>query len=476
MKTGFTSLNRQPLLEMLPEKELDDIHYASLEILEDVGVDIFSIEARKLLSDAGAYISGVNVKIPARLVEDAIVSSPPRVVMHDRLGNRAMALERNAAYFGTGSDLLYTLDLHSGKRRFSTIEDAGTAARLSDALKNIDFVMSYAMPPGDKEGAELLQLKQMLVNTAKPLVMTVFSDKRVLDKMIGVCRAIAGGAEALERKPFLCVYGQFISPLTHHEEGLDRLLICAGNMIPIIYIPTILAGASGPVTMAGAVALGNAEALAGLTVGQLKRRGSPFIYGGCVSAFDMSKMVLPYGSPEWQMANGILCQLARRYRLPVFATGGCTDSKVLDGQAAAEGAFSLLMSALTGGNLIHDVGYMQGGFMGSLAYLAFCDEMIGYVKRVLRNFTVTDETLALDRIRAVGPHGDFLTEEHTVRHYRDEAWYPGLFDRNSFEEWERNGARDSYAKAADKCVRLLAGHETAPLDPKIIEMLDGLNK
>ena len=469
------SLNRQPLLELLSQKEIDDIHYAGLEILEDTGVDIFCRETRALLRDAGAYVNGNNVKIPSFLVEDAIRSAPSKVAMHDRLGNRAMVLERNAAYFGTGSDLLYAVDSESGNRRFAEYDDVARAARLSDALPNIDFVMSYAMPQGDKEGAELIQLRRMLENTVKPLVMTVYSDKRILHGMIEMCRTVAGGKEALIQKPMLCVYGQFISPLTHHKEGLDRLLVCAENMMPVIYVPTILAGASGPATIAGAVALGNAETLAGLTIGQLKRKGSPFIYGGCVSSFDMLKMALPYGSPEWQIANGALCQLARRYGLPVFATGGCTDSKVFDSQAAAEGAFSLLMSALTGGNLIHDVGYMEGGLTGSLAYLAFCDEMIGYVKRVLRSFTVNDETLALKLIKNAGPHGDFLSEEHTLKHYKNETWYPGLFDRNGYEAWEAEGKITAEERAVLKARRLLDSHEPKPLDEKIIIELDKLS-
>jgi trimethylamine--corrinoid protein Co-methyltransferase len=226
--------------------------------------------------------------------------------------------------------------------------------------------------------------------------------------------------------------------------------------------------------MAGAIALGNAETLAGLTIGQLKRRHSPFIFGGCVSSFDMLKMVLPYGSPEWQMANGIMCQLARRYGLPVFATGGCTDSKAIDTQAAAEGAFSLLMSALTGGNLIHDVGYMEGGLAGSPAYLAFCDEMIGYVKRILRGIAVADETIALEQVHSVGPHGDFLAEEHTASHYRNETWYPSLFDRNYYETWKQTGARTAEERAAEKARALLSGHVTAPFDSYVAMKLDEL--
>jgi len=458
MINGFRCLNKQPLLELLNEKELDDIHSASLEILEDVGIDVFCDETRALLKNAGAHCVGEkNVRIPARLVEDAIISAPSKIAIYDGCGERAMVLERNAAYFGTGSDLIYTIDLYDGIRRFSTVEDVALSARLCDALPNIDFCMSYALPAtGERDGVEILQYKNMLENTIKPIIMTVFSGGDVLSELIDMAAKSAGGRSEHERKPRLCVYGQFVSPLTHHKEALDRLLICAENMVPIIYIPTIIAGASGPATMAGAVALGNAEALAGLTIGQLKRRGSPFIYGGCIAPMDMSKMVLPYGAPEWQLTNGVMCQLARRYRLPVFATGGCSDSKALDGQAAAEGAFSLLMSALTGGNIIHDVGYLQGGLAGSPAYLVFCDEMIGYVKRILRNITVNDETLALPQTRGVGPHGDFFAEEHTIKHYKNETWYPVLFDRNDVDSWNREGGKTAEQRAVEKAKTLLA--------------------
>ena len=472
MTKSFKSLNKQPLLELLDEKELDDIHYASLEILEDVGVDIFCEESRELLIGAGAYTNGKNVKIPSCMVEDAIRTSPSKIVMYDRYGQRAISLERNSAFFGTGSDLIYTIDLNDGGRRFSTIEDVAIFARLCDALPNIDFVMSAALPHGNEDGAELLQLREMLQNTSKPLVMTVFSDKKILKQLIEMGRIVAGGKEELERKPQICMYGQFVSPLTHHKEGLDRLLICAENMVPIIYVPTIMAGSSGPATLAGAIALANAESLVGLIIGQLKRKGSPYIYGGCVCSFDMSKMVLPYGAPEWQMANAVLCQLARRYRLPVFATAGCTDSKVFDSQAAAEGAFSLQMSALTGGNLIHDVGYMQGGLASSPAYLVFCNEMIGYTKRILRGITVNDNTLALEQIRNVGPHGDFMAEEHTVRHFRDETWYPGLFDRNVLTSWEQEGSATVEQRSADRAKELLASYTNKPLGSETINLLD----
>jgi trimethylamine---corrinoid protein Co-methyltransferase len=467
---NFKCTSSQPQLSFLSERELDDVHYASLEILENTGLNIHSEEARKLLLDAGAFINGINVKIPSHLVKYALGSAPNRVVMADRLGNRIMPLERNAIYFGTGSDLVNTIDLETGMRRPSRLSDVSDSARLCDALPNIDFIMSYCLPWDVPSGEiEVCQLLEILKNSTKPMIMTVFSGKETLLKVIRICSAVAGGLENLQRNPFLCIYGQFVSPFVHNVEGLERLLTCAEYKIPIIYIPTIMAGISGPVTMAGALATGNAEVLGGLAISQLKRKGAPFIYGGCISSFDMSKMILPYGAPEWHMASAIMSQLSLRYDLPVFSTAGCSDSKTIDGQAVAEGAFSLLMAGLSGANIIHDVGYLESGLTGSLVYLTICDEMIAYVRRVLKNFIVNTETIAVDMIHKVGPGGSFINEDHTLENYKADTWYPDLMDRNNYENWEKSGRLTMEQKALTKVRNLLASHSPIPLSDEILK-------
>lgn len=469
----FRCCSRQPVLNFLSEREMDDIHYASLEILERTGLDVHHEEARNLLYNAGAYVDGINVKIPSRLVKYALNSSPERIVMSNRTGSRAMPLERESTFFGTGSDLMYTIDIYSGERRRAKLKDVSDSARLCDALENIDFIMSYALPDDIPEGlTEIYQVTEMLKNSVKPIIMTAFNNKEVLRKIIEICALAVGGMEELQHNPILCIYGQFISPLEHTVEGLDRLLTCAEYKIPIIYVPTIMAGSSGPVTMAGALALGNAEVLGGLVISQLKKEGTPFIYGGCVSSFDMSKMILPYGAPEWHMASAMMSQLSRRYGLPVFSTAGCSDSKLPDGQAAAEGAFSLLMAGLSGANIIHDVGYLESGLTGSLAYLTMCDEMIAYVRRVLNNFTITGETLALDLIHKVGPGKNFFNEDHTLDNFRKETWYPELMDRRNYDNWSEQGKTTLYDRALRKAVNILESHTPVPIESDILKKIE----
>lgn len=460
---------RQPLLRFLSEAELDEIHYASLEILERTGLNVHHPEAWELLREAGAWVEDqVRVRLPSSLVKRALATAPERVVVSDRLGRRVMPLEGNKVFFGPGSDLRFTLDHRTGERRLSVLEDVAQAARVSDALSGIDFVMSFGLASDvPVERQEVAQFAAMLRHTTKPLILTQFTNRSALEAIYQIACSLRGGAEGFRRSPFFLLYGQFISPLQHDAGSLERLLFCADREIPLIYIPTILGGASGPVTMAGALALGNAEVLAGLTIHQLCRPGAPFVYGGCVCPFDMRCASIAYGAPEWHIASAILSQLSLRYRLPLFSTGGCSDAKRPDEQAAMEGAYSLLLAALSGANLVHDIGYLERGLCGSLEYLVMLDEMIGITRRILQPFRVDAEALALEWIDAIGPAGHFLEADHTRRHFREEVWYPALFDRQNFDGWRAAGSTTLRQRARERVEKILATHTPPPLPPEV---------
>lgn len=467
----MTAINKQPLLEYATPKDLDQIHLASLEVLEGSGVEVHLEEARRLLLGAGAQSGdGPLVFIPAGLVEKALASAGAgRVTLWSRTGKPAMELWPRQVYFGTGSDLEYTLDHRTGEARRSVLADVERAALLCDALENIDFVMSFALPSDvPPERQDLACFLAMVRNTTKPILATHFTRPDNLEAIWQAACDIAGGPEAFQSRPFFALYGQFVSPFRHNADSLERLLFCAQRRIPLIYVPTIMTGMSGPVTLAGSLAVANAEVLTGLTLHQLAAPGAPFIYGGCVSAFDMRNACFSYGGPEWRIADSVLAQFSRRYRLPVFSTGGCTDSKTLDQQAMVEMTFSLLMAALSGCNLIHDVGYMESGLCGSLTNLALADEIIGMTRRVLGPLRVDPETLATALIKQVGPGGTFADTDHTLRHHRQETWYPTLFDRRVRHAWSADGAATTAERAARRVDELLAGHHVQSL-PAAVE-------
>lgn len=457
MKNGMKEFAR-PSLSVLTPQQLNRIHNASLNILSETGVNIHSAQMRVLLAEAGAKVNDdLRVQIGSELVEKALSSAPSRIDIYDRNGDAAMVLEKTNCYFGTGSDLEYTLDHQSHQRRESTIKDVELSARICDKLPNIDFVMSFALPRDVESGnCEIEQFRAMLNSTTKPIIMTIYSGLKSFEQVHKLACESCGGEARFHQAPNYIVYGQFVSPLQHDAGAVDRLIFCADRRIPIIYVPTIMMGASGPVSLAGALALANAECLAGLVMHQLCAPGAPFIYGGCVSPLDMKTTVFGYGAPEWRLADAVLSELSLHYDLPVLGTAGATDAKTIDAQAGSEWAYSLLMCALAGTNLIHDVGYFESGLTGSLESLVICNEIIGMAKQVIRGFEIDDDALALDVVKQVGPAGNFMAQDHTLKRFRNDIWYPSLFNRDRFENWQADGLKDVLQRATERVAQLLS--------------------
>lgn len=274
----------------------------------------------------------------------------------------------------------------------------------------------------DQSVADRHQMRAMLMNSVKPILFVTTEYEGCLD-VIAMAEAVAGGEEELRRNPICACYINVTSPLRHNAEALRKLMFMAGKALPTTYTPVVLRGTNGPVTVAGAVALANAGELAGLVLAQLKRQGAPVILtGGMNDMLDMRTMGDIYASPE----NRVVCsEFAHTYGLPIFGLGGASDSKLPDQQAAAEAAFSLLLEAQAGAQMVHDVGYLDSGRLHSLEQIVICDELINYVKRFMQAVVVDEETLALDLIDEIGPHGDFTGSAHTRRHFKED-WYPRL--------------------------------------------------
>ncbi len=438
------------------------LHEASLEILERTGVRLFEPEAVELVRRAGADVSeGNRVRIPARLVERAFSTVPRRVVLHDRQGAPVMPLEGARTFFGPGSDCLNIIDHRSGERRRAVLEDVREAARLCDALPNIHFAMSTFLPSdvpaplGDR-----YQFEALLHNTSKPIVFVTYDMSGCAD-VVEMAEAVAGGADALRERPFTACYINVTTGLLHNADALQKLLFLAGKGLPALYIPVVSGGTSGPMTMAGGLALSNAGALAGLVISQLKREGAPFVlpgFGG--DALDMRTMVDPYCAPE---PRGMAEALGHFYDLPIFSLGGSSESKLVDAQAGIEAALSMLVGAMSGGHLFHDLGYLESGLTGSLAQLAICNEIAGWIASLLAPVEITPETLALDLIDQAGPDGQFLKLPHTRRHMR-ERWYPTIFDRDNYPGWLARGGKGLAERAGDQVSRLLESHRPRPLE------------
>lgn len=457
---------------LLTDAQLDEIHLAALEILRRTGVRVLEAEALALLQDAGCVVTdGSLVRLPPAVVEDALRAAPSRVVLCDRSGEPRVRLEAERVYFGTGSDLPNTLDLESGERRPSLLADVQRTARLADALPNLDFVMSMALPSDVPiQTSDRRSFVAMLENTSKPLVLTAW-DERGLADIIAMAQVVAGGADELRLKPFLLAYLEPTSPLRHSEVVLRKVLAMADHGLPFVYAPGPIEGASAPVTPAGSLVMATAEVLSGLTIAQLRRRGTPVVWGSGSGPLDMKTMVGTYAAPEFMLHCMAMAELAHyHYHLPVWGFSGCSDSKLPDLQAGVESALWILWTALSGANLVHDVGYVESGLTCSYEMIVVCDEIIGFVRRLLGGLAVTPETLALEVLHQVGPGGNFLDTPHTARHFR-EVWYPRLFDRRAHAAWSDAGRPTAVDNARQVARDIVAGHQPTPLPAGVLEAL-----
>ena len=451
IRSNFTAIEA-PVFKQVSDDQIEEIHFASLEILERTGVRVHLQEAVDLLKSAGAHVSDGNlVRIPAYLTEKALVTAPKRIMLCDRDGNRVMPLEGRKSYFGTGSDCLNILDHRTGERRPAKLDDVIDAMKVCEHLENIDFVMFTFMPwDVTNPVVDRYQMEVMLNYTRKPIV-AVSLDLAGLKECVEMAEIVAGGTEELRRNPFIANYVNLTSDLLHNQESLEQLLYFAEKGLPTTYTPNGNRGAMAPITAAGAVAHIGAGNIVGLILSQLKREGTPFIWGGWGLLMDMKTQVIPYAPPD---VLGFPVAHAKYLGLPYFGLSGCSDAKILDGQATIDAALTLMGDVLTGANLIHDVGYLESGLQGSLELLVICDEIIGWIKQFMRPLEVNRDTLALDVIDEVGPEGHFISSEHTLRNFRKD-WYPNLLDRQNYEDWSASGATTLQERAKAKVEEIL---------------------
>jgi trimethylamine--corrinoid protein Co-methyltransferase len=465
------TLHGTPSLQVLTEAQCQQVHTATLELLRQTGVEVHSPEIRSLMADAGCWIDGQRVRIPPDKIEWALRVAPKRVVLCDRGGQAAIELEGHKSFYGTGSDTPFVLDSETGERRRATLADVQNVARLVDGLEDIDFLMCMGIASDVTESiSDVHHFRAMVENTTKPIVYTAWSRQNLVD-ILDMAELIAGGAEPLRRSPFCALYSEPISPLTHAEESCEKLLEIAARGLPVVYTPGMQIGGTAPVTIAGALVQANAEQLSGLLICQLIRQGAPVVCGGGILYMDMARGLISYAAPEFMLAMSALSDLCHSYRLPIFSFAGCSDAKRFDQQAAAEGALWMLVSALSGGNLIHDLGYLEGGLTASYELIVAMDEVAGLVKRYMRGVELDDESMALDVIQQVGPGGHYIGAEHTYHHFR-ENWIPRLFDRLSFSDWRTSGEPTLGDRAREHVRRLLDEHQPAPLPEGISRALE----
>ena len=455
---------------LFTEDEVAKIAEGVFWTLANVGIEVNSEPARDVLRDAGANVEADNkvVKLPQTMVEDAIDRAPSQVILHGRISEHDLYLEAARVYFGTGGTVLYILDLETGEKRPTTVDDIANVGRLVDSLDNVHFYLVPLYPNElPQEDVDVNRFYAAFKNTTKHVMGGVYTTDG-LKQVIEMATMIAGTEDKLRQEPFVSFITLAIPPLRLDRLYTELMMEVARRGLPVAIPSEVLAGASGPMTLAGSIVVQLAESLAGITLAQLVNPGTPTILGSTASVMDMKSSAYLSGAIEMGLIQAGVAQMAQYYQLPLYSTAGMSDAKLPDAQAGYEKAMSSLMVGLAGANFIHDAaGPLE--FCMSAAYEQYVidDEIIGMAMRAVRGIEVTDETLALETIREIGPGGHFLTTPNTLQHMRTEVFHPQVADRRLRDRWEQDGSRDTRERAREIARDHLLHHEPNALDPDL---------
>ncbi len=444
------------------------LHEASLSLLARVGVEMKDADARDRCAAAGAVIEGSRVRMRADMVESALETAPRSWTLHPRGGTSAvLELRDGAGHAGSGPDCLYVRDVVTGQRRRTRLADVEEAARLVEALPNIDFVMSMALPddvPSDV--IDLAQFAAMLRGTRKPIVVSSPFGGQRLHSM----RAMEAATGATGS--FACL-AMTSPPLMLDSVCCTKTAASAELDVPLVLAPSVSAGTQGPASLSACVAVANAEVLAGLVLHQLHKPGAPFVMGVGVGVMNMQHAVEVYNSPGVFLGNQAQLDVIRWYGLPSWHYAGHSDSKSLDEQWALELGISALLGALSRATLLHDLGYLESGMQGALEGLVLGDELIGYARALLEELPVDDETLALAEVEAIGPGGTHLGTKMTRARFRD-FWRPSLFDQSAHERWAAQGSATLLERVRARLAEIQAAGPSFSLDAAALCRIDEL--
>ncbi|MFC1912083.1 trimethylamine methyltransferase family protein [Chloroflexota bacterium] len=476
MRPSYSQFNG-PQFRVLSDKQIEELHLATLQILERTGVTFECQEALQLLGDAGADISNPDrVKIPSYLVEKALETVPKTITIYTRDGEPAFVLNgMTGSHFGAGHDPRFIHDVHTGKIRKCYVEDIVEYSRVIDALPNIEWSLSAAvnltLPTTTDDISDRIGILQFILNSSKPVAGSN-NNVSTLRETIELCAIVAGGEEQLRKKPFFINTCEPVTPLIQGEDSMQRSLLCAEKGVPSVVYGMQMAGATTPATFPGCIAIANAEVLSQLVVLQLKNPGAPFIYGGMPSIMDMKTTIYSYGAPEKILMVAALTELCHHYKLPMYGTAGCTDAQKMNIQAAVEGTSTIFASALSGADLVHNVGTLYHGGWRSLEFTVLADEIIDMVRVIMNGIEINEDTLPLDLIEKKGPKANYLSEAHTRKYFR-RFWVPTVFDRSASKKEDE---KDCEELLKAKTLEILKTHQPRPLPDDVVKELRKMEK
>jgi trimethylamine--corrinoid protein Co-methyltransferase len=460
-----------PLYELLTAEGLELIHEESMTILEEIGIEFRYEPAIKLWRAAGADVRGDRVHFPRGLVLEKIKTAPAQYTQHARNPERNVVIGGRNTVFAPTYGSPFVRDFEN-KRRYGTLEDLQNFIKLAYMTPVLHHSGGVICEPVDvpvpKRHLDIVY--SHIKYSDKPFMGMVTTPPRAEDTVR--MAEILFGKDVVGPRTVLISVVNCNSPLVWDAAMLGALTVYARHNQAVLVTPFIMAGAMAPAATAGSVAQLNAEVTAGIAYAQLVRPGAPMVYGNFVTTVSMLSGAPMMGTPEPAMMIYVTAQLARRYGLPVRTGGMLTGSKVADAQAAYESMATMLPTLMAGANFVlHCAGWLEAGLSAGYGKFVLDADQIAMLQVFSKGLDLSEEGLAMEAVREVGPGGHYLGCAHTRRHFKTAFYLSKVADNNSFEQWEAEGAHDANTRAVEIAKRMLDRYEPPPLDPGIDEAL-----
>ncbi len=460
-----------PKLNILSDDQIELINKTSLKILNEIGVRVPNERVWENLDSLGAKVDKKNniIKFSEYVVNKGIELANKKHIIYGRDKEKIGLFGYDEFNFNGSSGQFSIIDQKNKNRRNPTVSDLRNSIKVGDALSQINVVGAMVVPSDiHPELQSTVTFLELLNGTTKPFTGWIFdgkSAKAILEMM----RIVRGSSEELSKYPFYEAFIEPVSPLTFRSEGIDIMIEFANADIPISFGPMVQTGSTGPIDLAGTIALENAEILAGIVIAQAIKPGLPVTYGGIPHVMDMRTSMISFGSPEQGLMAAAITQLAKSYGFPVYNNTGMSDAKLPDAQSGVERGSTLLLGMMAGGDIFGHFGISGADNGANLTQLIIDNEMISYMKRVFNSFDVTEETLSFNIIKRVGIGNNFLTDESTLNKFKDDIWYPEIFDRFIWETWEKSGKKTIDEVALEIEDSILREHQQEFLENEKLE-------
>jgi trimethylamine--corrinoid protein Co-methyltransferase len=455
----------RPSITLLSRDEIEDIHNASLEILENPGLEIESKRALDILKEVGGNVNYEKKRatIPRDLVKKALEKAPKTLTYGARNPKNSFLLDKREIHFTTNGYGVFITDHETGKRRSSTQGDLARWAVLADYLDTVHVIWPSLNPSDVPEHMQKLSALFTCLSNSEKHVEGYAANAKEAQYEIEIAGAIIGSKEELKKNPIISAVQCPIAPLRFDKGLTDAVIEFAKAGVPVVALSMPLTGLTGPITLAGSLVVNNAEVLGNLVISEFAAPSAPLIYAGSPGSIDF-KTGAYVEAPENILLNAALTQLARYYDLPCEISGGSSSSKLPDAQAAYDGAIGFLTTILTGPDLLCGLGGIESANTMSPEMLLIDSEIVEEALRIASGIQVNDSTLAVDVIRKVGPGGNFLAEKHTLDHLLKEHLVPKLGNREPYDTWKRNGSKSIVDVAKERTKEILEDHRPIPLE------------